>query len=85
MQDILLQSLGGTLTFRNYFNLFWIVKVKPNFHISVIDFDQQVRLHHSVKDSFRYHRVNIDGMTPGKDWPWTLFLANHQNKANLVA
>ena len=41
-QDILLQPLGSTLTFRDYFDLFWMVKVKPNFHISdtiVIDFD----------------------------------------------
>ena len=45
MQDILLQALGSTLTFRDYFDLFWMVKVKLNFHISdtiVIDFDHQV-------------------------------------------
>ena len=76
-----------------------MVKVKPNFHISntiVLDFDQQVRLHHSAKDLLRYQRdnkatkqmeaisVTDDGMTLGKDWPWASFLANHQNKANLV-
>ena len=100
MQDILLQALGSTLTFRDYFDLFWMVKVKLNFHISdtiVIDFDHQVRSHHSAKDLLRYHQhkkatkqmeaisVTDDGMTLGKDWPWASFLANHQNKANLVA
>ena len=61
MQDILLQSLGSTLAFHNYFDLFWMVKVKPNFHISdiiVLDFDQQVRLHHTARDLLRYHRDN---------------------------
>ena len=61
MQDILLQPLGSTLTFRDYFDLFWMVKVKTNFHISdtiVIDFDQQVRSQHSAKDLLRYHRDN---------------------------
>ena len=77
-----------------------MVKVKPDFHISdtiIIDFDQQVQLHHRAKDLLRYHRdnkatkqmeavsVTDDGMTLGKDWPWTLSLANHQNKAHLVA
>ena len=58
MQDIPLQPLGSTLILLDYFVLFWMVKVKPNFHISdtiVIDFDQQVRSHHSAKDLLRYH------------------------------
>ena len=58
MQDIPLQPLGSTLILLDYFDLFWMVKVKPNFHISdtiVIDFDQQVRSHHSAKDLLRYH------------------------------
>ena len=99
MQDIMLQPLGSASTFRDYFDLFWIVKVKPNFHISdtiVIEFDQQVQSHHSAKDLLRYHRDNKatkqmkaisatdDGMTPGKDWPWTSFLANRQNNADLL-
>ena len=61
MQDILLQPLGSTLTFRDYFDLFWMIKVKPNIHILhtiIIDFDQQVRLHHSAKDLLKYHRDN---------------------------
>ena len=56
MEGILFQPLGSTLTFRDYFDLFWIVKVKPNFHISntiVINFDQPVRSHHSAKDLLR--------------------------------
>ena len=82
MQDILLQPLGSTLTFCSYFDLFWMVKVKPSSHMSdtiVIDFDQQVRSHHSAKNLLRYHRdnkatkqmeamsVTDDRMTPGKD------------------
>ena len=99
MQDILLQPLSSTLTFRDYFDLFWMVKVKPDFHISdtiVIDFDQQVQSYHSAKDLLRYHRDNTamkqteaasvtdDRMTLGKNWPWTSSLANCQNKAHLV-
>ena len=56
MEDILFQPLGSILTFRDYFDSFWIVKVKPNFHISntiVINFDQLVRSHHSAKDLLR--------------------------------
>ena len=29
--------------------------------------------------------VTDDGMPPGKDWPWTSFLANRRNKTDLVA
>ena len=77
-----------------------MVKVKPNFHISntiVLDFDQQVRLHHSANDLLRYQRdnkatkqmeaisVTDDGMTLGKDWPWASIQVNRQKKADLVA
>ena len=35
MQGILLQPFGSTLTFRDYFDFFWMVKVKPisTYHI----------------------------------------------------
>ena len=58
MQDMPLQTLGSTSLFRDYFDLFWMVKIKPNFHISgtiVIDFDQQFRSHHCAKDLLWYH------------------------------
>ena len=61
MQDILLQPLGSTLIFCYYFDLFWMVKVKPNFHISdtmVIDFNQQGRSHYSAKDLLKCHLDN---------------------------
>lgn len=97
MQDIFLQPKAGVLTFIDYFKLFWDVKVKPSYlksNIVCFLFDLQER-DISPKDETRENRdektsnpcsdIEVSDSTKiPENNSWQEFLANRNNKKNLV-
>ena len=99
MQDILLQPLKHHIFFTDYFDLFREVKIQISFSLCstvVVDFDLQQRVTPVPKDGLREIRDNkpadvcndvfVDDqeIIPVETGRWTSFLANRENKKQLI-